>query len=207
MFKKLLSIFSFLALSFSISLHAQEVERHIDLEILQTKYAPNELIPYGDTFVIMISIVNHGPDDLLQGDYVKVVDDLSFFSIYHSSGIAVGDTATFETLSCINLRDEDEVLDACIWLGFSENIQDNDHILIDNNQQNDTFCFSVLLEGENTNSIKENNASSDFVIYPNPIKAQQSLFIKLQDDQGPMPKYVRVINILGARGISINYGE
>jgi len=32
-------------LCFSIGAHAQDIEKYIDLEILQLKYAPNEVIP------------------------------------------------------------------------------------------------------------------------------------------------------------------
>jgi len=142
-------------------------------------------------------MINHGPDELLEGDYVLILESISSFPLYYPYGLAVGDTVTIPVFSFINSSEEDEVYEACVWIQFYEEYHENNFILIDSNQTNDTVCFSVIMEGENTNSIKENNASAAFIIYPNPIKAQQSLFVRPQDDQGAMPKYVRIINVLG----------
>ncbi len=186
-----------LTLCFSIGTYAQSVEKYIDLEILQLKYASNEVIPYGEEYLIEVAMINHGPDELLQGDFVLILESISPFSLYYPHGLAVGDTATISVISFINSRELDEVYEACVWIQFDEELHENNFTLIDSNQMNDTVCFSVVLQGENSINIDEFTEENHFTVYPNPIKGHQSLFIKHNEAQGAMPRYVRVINILG----------
>jgi|GEM_PF-536838 len=183
-FLKLISFLSFSILSLfaeSITLNAQVAT---DLQLSVVHPTNNQIIPYGDTLDIMLSIRNNGPNDIV-GDTLILRISGAPINILVVDTIAVGDTIIRRGITSFSSQAPDDNVDICFYLYYSLF-----NSVVDSNAVNDTACVSFVLKGSDSKvGIHDGKFTdeSNLVIFPNP--ACDVLNIKMKTDLATLGNY------------------
>ena len=181
--KKLVILFV-LFLSFLMQTNAQSI-KYCDLELKIASPSNLEAFPNGDTAKLYFSVINHGPDTILNSDtlHVAFTFDNGGTTIYNylfPDVILPNDSANFgpyaNILGSANSTAND-TMTICAYF------KDTPTYFIDSVSNNDTAdCHSfILLKKDIPNSIAvlETKMENQIQIYPNP--SNSTILIKVND--------------------------
>lgn len=138
--------------------------RQCDLSLKVVNTFENFVIPFADTFDVIVNIKNNGPDSILQNDTL-LIGTVGFpaYSAMTDTIIAPGDSISFLIMRgwADENQTDDDTSDLCLFLVSADNYTDN-------NAANDSTCITVVFKGSNSVSINEKVNNLQVSIYPNP---------------------------------------
>lgn len=181
---------------------AQSNDLYIDLEVIQIRYDHLDTVFYEEEYRVELTVINHGPDDLLPGDDFLIKNGIFPIPMAINTGLAVGESKNLYALGFTNGSEEDEIYEYCVWVELDNEYNESGLNLIDPNPHNDSVCFSVILQGENSIHISELASADQFSIYPNPLKSAQPLWINNELSARQERISYKVYNILGQEVVS-----
>ena len=168
----LCNIFAIAILLFGISLTAH-AQKNVDLKVSIVSPVNGEVIPFGDTVFLKISVKNLGPDTLFVNSDSIYFQFTGFpFANFNWANIAPLDSVIFDLGYEFNDDSTEYNGYDCVYL-----LPSYTSSYVDTNQLNDTSCVSYTLAGYNNVGISNNDANSKkhFDISPNP--ANQTLYL------------------------------
>lgn len=182
-----LSLFAFSILS--ISTNAQT---NADLELKVQQPLNNPIIPFGDTITVKLTIINHGPEEMI-GDTILIGNNQFPGYLGVIDTIPVGDSVTHIAIrqwaDSINGPVADEIFDVCYYFKFS--VLNQVH---DTNSTNDTACLEYTMLGNIPTGINKVNAGNNLEIYPNPAIGIVHIALDINEST---PISVSITDILG----------
>lgn len=159
-FRKTILVIIFSFFSFCIQSTAQ-VNADLELQVLFP--TNNQTISYGDTVLLQLALINHGPEDVL--------NDTLLLSNNNGSGagylgdLLMGDTGIVIALKQWSGNIENDTIDICYYF---QNPVSYSNRVADNNAANDSACVRYIMLGSNTVSVSEILEDENFLIFPNP---------------------------------------
>lgn len=159
---KIASIYLLSAFLFAIKAQAQV---HADLELKMVYPQNNQIIPFGDSVRIQMSIINHGPDDIID-DTLLIGSNIMFGSGFIGD-IPAGDTVTaYGALQWMGEGATDnDTTDVCYYFRTPVSVSNN---VVDSNASNDTACVSYVMLGDPNTGIATSQANNPMKLFPNP---------------------------------------
>lgn len=195
----LTNIFAIAILLFGANLTAH-AQKHVDLQLSIVSPHSGEVIPFGDTAFLNISIKNLGPDTLFANSDTLYYGVTGFpYANADWANIAPFDSAIIDVAFQYNddSTQSSEILCAYL-LPYSPTY-------VDTNQLNDTSCVAFTFAGYSNVGISNVDANSNkyFTISPNPASQILHLNFNLEHTQ---PIIVLVHDLLGRELIHKDLG-
>jgi len=162
-----------------------------DLEIIPDTDVTEFTLDPGDSVDIGLRVINHGPDDIDTTNYILwgLNDFAGFLVVQGNEGellpIATGDTVISKGIRFKYSEDaafeETTPIEVCYYLKTN---LDPDEFITDTNQENDTFCFTVIYtKNEHPSAMEQvKNKEIAIAVYPNP--AENIVHIPLNKSRG-----------------------
>lgn len=135
-----------------------------DLELLVVYPENSQVIPFGDSVQIVLSVINHGPDDIINDTIF--IDNNVIFGTGFIGDIPAGDTVTaYGITQWMNDGEtSNDTMNICYYFRSPVSITSN---VIDTNASNDTACVSYVLLGDSTTGIATSKANQTIKLFPN----------------------------------------
>lgn len=96
-------------------------QKHADLELKVSQPENNYEVPFGDTMEVKLTIINHGPDDII-GDTLLIQNNVFPVSALIVDTILVGDSIIRRDVTMYNTSGDgeiaDEVIDICYQFNY-----------------------------------------------------------------------------------------
>lgn len=156
-------------------------QKYADLQMSIAEPQDGEIIPYGDSVFIKISVKNLGPDTLhANQDTFYYTTSVIPVASSDWADLNPGDSSIYTVLFKLNDGNHEDVSESiCLYfLPYSSTYMDTI-------QTNDSSCVSYTLQGNDNTGITKipENTNNGFDVYPNPSSQKIALRFNLTQEQ------------------------